>query len=170
MFDGSAVVRQRNLLYTDDVGRDACGIGGVAAREGKPSHELVRKALLALKNLEHRGGVCGLAGDGAGLTLQLPQAFFKEEARKARLDGARDLKPEHRLAVGVFFFLDAEPEKVGRARALVAEVMRAAGTTVLGWRAVPTNDDVLPAESKAGRPLVEHLLLRVEDVTRSSTR
>src|SRR5262249_9129817 len=36
MLDGRAVVRSRNLLYTDEVGRDACGIGGVAAREGKP--------------------------------------------------------------------------------------------------------------------------------------
>ena len=51
MIDGRVFLRSRNLLYQDDVGRDACGIGGVAAREGRPSHEVVRKALLALDNL-----------------------------------------------------------------------------------------------------------------------
>src|SRR5262245_8214857 len=122
MIDGRAVLRSRNLLYRDEVGRDACGIGGVAAREGKPSHEVVKKALLALKNMEHRGGVCGQSGDGAGLTMQLPQAFFKDEARRLNLAGARNVKWEHRLAVGVFFFLDREPAKIEQAKAIVCEV------------------------------------------------
>ena len=56
MNQGLELIRSGQLLYTDDVGKDACGIGGVAAREGKPSHELVKKTLLALKNVEHRGG------------------------------------------------------------------------------------------------------------------
>jgi glutamate synthase domain-containing protein 1 len=78
MLDGRATLRSRNLLYSDEVGKDACGIGGIAAREGKASHELVKKALLALCNMEHRGGICGASGDGAGLTFQLPQPFFRE--------------------------------------------------------------------------------------------
>ncbi len=81
MNDGLALVRSGELLYTDDVGHDACGIGGVAARDGKPSSEVVKRTLLALRNVEHRGGICGQTGDGAGLTCQLPQGFFKEEAR-----------------------------------------------------------------------------------------
>ena len=42
-------VRSGNLLYTDEVGHDACGIGGVAARDGKPTAEVLRKAVLALR-------------------------------------------------------------------------------------------------------------------------
>src|SRR4051794_34486020 len=110
------LVRGRTLLYQDDVGRDACGIGGVAARGGTPSREVVQKSLLALKALEHRGGICGDAGDGAGLTCQLPLTFFKEEAKKHRLAHARDLKPEDRLAVGVVLVLDRDPAKVDDAR------------------------------------------------------
>ncbi len=170
MFDGSAVVRSRNLLYRDDVGHDACGIGGVAAREGKPSHELVRKTLLALKNVEHRGGVCGLSGDGAGLTCQLPQPFFKEEARRLRLEGHRSLKPEHRLAVGVFFFFDADAGKLDRAKGIVAESLRGTPFQLMGWRPVPVEDSVPPPEANMGRPVIEHLILRVEKDTGSVTR
>src|SRR4051812_25787873 len=119
MLDGRAIILSRDLLYTDVVGKDACGIGGVAAREGKPSHEVVKKALLALCNMEHRGGVCGSSGDGAGLPVQLPLGFFKEQAKRLDLDGARSLRPEDRLAVGVVFFLDADPGQRDRARALV---------------------------------------------------
>ncbi len=93
MFDGRHLVRTGNYLYRDDIGHDACGIGGVAARDGRPSHEVLKKTVLALKNVEHRGGPCGEAGDAAGLVCQIPQAFFKEEAKKLRLDQARYLKP-----------------------------------------------------------------------------
>src|SRR6476620_4120837 len=112
MNDAVSLVRSGQLLYQDDVGHDACGIGGVAAKDGKPSREVVQKSLLALKALEHRGGICGDSGDGAGLTCQLPQTFFKEEAKKLRLDHARTLKPEDRLAVGAIFFLEKDPAKI----------------------------------------------------------
>src|SRR3974390_3132846 len=116
MTDGLALIRSGQLLYQDDVGRDACGIGGVAAKDGKASAEVVKKALLALKNLEHRGGICGDAGDGAGLTCQIPQGFFKEEAKRLRFDQARYLKAEDRLAVGVIFFLDADAQRIDDAK------------------------------------------------------
>src|SRR5689334_11026117 len=99
-------VRSGELLYTDEVGHDACGIGGLAARDGKPTAEVLRKAVTALKAMEHRGGVCGAAGDGAGLLAVIPQTFFKEEAKRLRLDGARDLRPEDTLAVGVLFVFE----------------------------------------------------------------
>ncbi len=159
MFDGRAVVRTRNLLYSDEVGRDACGIGGIAAREGKPSHEVIRKALLALKNVEHRGGVCGQSGDGAGLTCQLPQAFFRQEAQRLRLEGARDLRPEHRLAVAVVFIFETEPSRVERAHQLIAEALRGEHIQPLGWRTVPTREEVLPADAHENQPLIKQYLL-----------
>jgi glutamate synthase domain-containing protein 2/glutamate synthase domain-containing protein 1/glutamate synthase domain-containing protein 3 len=161
MIDGRAVLRTRNLLYRDEVGSDACGIGGVAAREGKPTHEVVKKALLALKNVEHRGGICGQSGDGAGLTCQLPLAFFKEEARRLRLDQARHLRSEDRLAVGVFF-LETDDGKRDEARALIHEALAGGPVHLLGWRPVPTRDELLPVEARDSRPVIEQLLLRVE--------
>src|SRR3954470_8842752 len=120
---GLELVRSGQLLYTDDVGRDACGIGGIASKDGKATSEVIRKALTALKALEHRGGVCGDAGDGAGLTCQIPQAFFREEAKRLKFDQARYLKPEDRLAVGVFFFLDTDRTKIDQAKALIQETL-----------------------------------------------
>src|SRR5215217_4812724 len=120
MIDGLALVRSRQLLYQNEVGSDACGIGGVAAKDGHPSAEVVRKALTALKCMEHRGGVCGDAGDGAGITCQLPQAFFRAEAKRLKLPGADALKPDHRLAVGVFFLFESDPKRADAVRGLIA--------------------------------------------------
>jgi glutamate synthase domain-containing protein 2/glutamate synthase domain-containing protein 1/glutamate synthase domain-containing protein 3 len=165
MIDGRTILRTRNLLYRDEVGHDACGIGGVAARDGKPSHEVIKKALLALRNMEHRGGICGQSGDGAGITCQLPQAFFREEIRRLHLDRGRFLRPEDRLAVGVFFFLDREEAARDRARALVLEVLAEGPWEILGWRVVPSRNEVLPPESLASRPAIEQLLLRIPEGT-----
>ncbi|HVK08071.1 MAG TPA: glutamate synthase-related protein [Gemmataceae bacterium] len=161
MNQGLALIRSGQLLYTDDVGKDACGIGGVAAKDGKPAAEVVKRALIAIKALEHRGGICGDAGDGAGLTCQVPQAFFKEEARRLKFDQAKYLKPEDRVAIGVFFFLDAEPAKIDQAKQLVRDALSGGPVHLFGWRAIPTNEDALPAAAKATRPAaLEHLVMR----------
>jgi len=164
MLDGLALVRSKELLYQDDVGRDACGVGGVAAKEGKPAHEVVKKAVLALKNLEHRGGVCGDAGDGAGLTCQIPQGFFKEEAKRLKFDQARYLKPEDRLAVGVFFFLDIDPSRIDDAKRIVKATLSGGPVSIYGWRSVPTNDDALAQRARDTRPAsIEQLILRTTE-------
>jgi glutamate synthase (ferredoxin) len=158
---GLALIRSGQLLYTDDVGKDACGIGGVASKDGKPAAEVVRRALTALKALEHRGGICGDAGDGAGLTCQIPQAFFKEEARRLKFDQAKYLRPEDRLAVGVFFFLDRDQEKIDRAKAIIQEALAGGPIHWFGWRVIPTNEDALAPRARAVRPgAIEQLFLR----------
>ncbi len=155
--DGRATIQRGHLLYQDDVGKDACGVGGVAAWYGKPSHEVVEKGLLALKNLEHRGGVCGDCGDGAGIICQLPQQFFRDEARRLNFD--RSLRSEHRLAVGVFFFLDTAAEQVAHAKQIIRDVLSLEPVNILGWRKIPTQEDVLSPYARRIRPELEHLLL-----------
>src|SRR5262245_34028062 len=171
MRDVLSLVRSGRLLYQDDVGHDACGIGGVAARDGTPSREVVQTSLVALKAMEHRGGICGDAGDGAGLTCQLPQPFFKEEAKKLRLDRARSLKSEDRLAVGVVLVLDRDPAKVEAARASIRQVLSGGPCTWLGFRPVPTNDDALPRLARDTRPgAIDHVLLKVDGDGRAAER
>jgi len=162
MIDGLALVRSGELLYTDDVGHDACGIGGVAAKDGKPNPEVVQKSLQALKALEHRGGVCGDAGDGAGLTCQIPQAFFHEEAKRLGLDHTKTLKPTDRVAIASYFVHSANPTQIARARELIRAALSSGSAQFMGFRTVPTNDDILPTKARDTRPtIIEQVLLRL---------
>ncbi|MCI0705807.1 MAG: glutamate synthase subunit alpha, partial [Planctomycetia bacterium] len=168
---GAARVRTGKLLYTDEVGHDACGIGGVGARDGKPSAEVLRKAITALKAMEHRGGVCGDAGDGAGLTTIIPQGLFREEAKRLRLDGARDLRAEDTLAIGVLFIFETDSAKANEVRALLREVLSGGPMRLLGFRSVPTVDDILPEKARNTRPsAIEQVLLKVEGEVSAAER
>src|SRR5262249_40016544 len=75
---------------------------------------------------------------------------------------ARALKPEHRLAVGVFFFQPNDPQGRDQAKALIREVLAGGPVHLMGWRSVPTRGDMLPPEALASRPSIEQLILRID--------
>src|SRR5919107_2003489 len=66
-------------LYDGQHEHDACGVAFVATLTGEPSRDIVDKALTALRNLDHRGasGAEAHSGDGAGILLQVPDAFLR---------------------------------------------------------------------------------------------
>ena len=66
-------------LYRRANEHDACGVAMVATMRGTAGHDIVEHALTALRNLDHRGatGADPLVGDGAGILLQVPDAFFR---------------------------------------------------------------------------------------------
>ena len=70
---------QSQGLYSPEFEHDACGIGMYANFKGIPSHEIVKNGLEMLCRLEHRAGRGGdgKTGDGAGIMVQIPDAFFK---------------------------------------------------------------------------------------------
>src|SRR5665647_1198824 len=74
----------RQGLYDPQFEHDACGMGFVADLKGRRSHEIVRQALQVLANLAHRGAVGDEAntGDGAGILIQIPHAFFQRSCRR----------------------------------------------------------------------------------------
>ena len=81
-------------LYDPQYEHDACGVGFVVNVKGKKSHEIVKQALTVLLNLNHRGA-CGCepnTGDGAGILLQIPHNYLKQEASKNgfTLPGAKE--------------------------------------------------------------------------------
>src|SRR5437016_11363768 len=92
-------------LYHPANEHDACGIALVAKLWGEASHAVVEKALDALGNLEHRGaeGADPNTGDGAGILLQVPDAFLRAVA-------GVDLPPPGRYGVGVCY-LPTDPER-----------------------------------------------------------
>ncbi|MBR7784397.1 hypothetical protein, partial [Undibacterium luofuense] len=75
---------QAQGLYDPSNEHDACGVGFVAHIKGKKSHAIIDQGLLILKNLDHRGavGADALMGDGAGILIQIPDAFYRAEMLK----------------------------------------------------------------------------------------
>ncbi len=88
-------------LYNKRNEKDACGVGFVAHIKGKKSHEIVQQGLTLLTNLTHRGatGYDPKLGDGAGLLMQMPDAFMRNEAVKAEYQPARGRKIRSRQFV-----------------------------------------------------------------------
>ena len=87
-------------MYDPAFEHDACGVGFVAALDGKPRRDVVVAGVDALKAVWHRGAVDadGKTGDGAGIQVQIPQGFFKEHVERTGHETG-----EGRLAVGMVF-------------------------------------------------------------------
>ncbi|MEU7565017.1 glutamate synthase large subunit [Streptomyces fradiae] len=138
-------------MYDPRNEHDACGVGLVATLTGVPSHELVEQALTVLRNLEHRGATGSEpdSGDGAGILIQVPDAFLREVAGFA-------LPEPGAYAVGAAFLPeDTADEAVSRIETLAGEE----GLTVLGWREVPVTPDLLGATARATMPAFRQLFV-----------
>ncbi|MFB8116548.1 glutamate synthase large subunit [Streptomyces sp. NPDC055962] len=138
-------------MYDPRNEHDACGVGFVATLTGVASHELVEQALTVLRNLEHRGATGSEpdSGDGAGILLQVPDAFLREEA-------AFELPEAGSYAVGIAFLpADDSTGAVQRIEKIAAEE----GLDVLGWREVPVTPDILGNGARAVMPDFRQLVV-----------
>ncbi|WP_406636329.1 glutamate synthase large subunit [Amycolatopsis sp. WGS_07] len=120
-------------LYDPAYEHDACGVAFVADLTGRRDHQIVAKALVALKNLEHRGarGAEPDTGDGAGLLIQVPDAFYREVA-------GFELPPEGSYAVGTAF-LPKDGKRRGRAMTTIERIAAEEDMRVVGWRELPVD-------------------------------
>ncbi|MGC9456280.1 MAG: glutamate synthase large subunit [Halothiobacillaceae bacterium] len=141
-------------LYSPEFEKENCGFGLIAHMEDKPSHGLVSTAIEALARMTHRGGISadGKSGDGCGLLLKKPDAFFRARAKKLGIELGE------RYAVGVAF-LSLDEDKADKARQTLAAMLEKRDLAVAGWRKVPVNLDVLGEQSAAKRPQIEHLFV-----------
>ncbi|SFQ52851.1 glutamate synthase large subunit [Amycolatopsis rubida] len=120
-------------LYDPAYEHDACGVAFVADLTGRRDHQIVAKALVALKNLEHRGarGAEPDTGDGAGLLIQVPDAFYREVA-------GFELPPAGSYAVGTAF-LPQDEKRRGRAMTTIERIAAEEDMRVVGWRELPVD-------------------------------
>ncbi len=132
-------------LYDPANEHDACGVGFVAHIKGEKSHAIVQHGLTILERLHHRGAVGAdpRAGDGAGLLLQMPDAFFRKSV-------SFDLPAEGEYAVGMVFLPQADKSRAA-AEKTIEDFVAAEGQALLGWREVPVDNgglgySVLPTE------------------------
>mgnify|MGYP000887753085 FL=1 len=132
-------VPERQGLYDPANEHDACGVGFVAHVKGQKNHGIVEQGLLILKNIDHRGAVGAdpLQGDGAGILIQIPDQFYREEMARLGVE----LPPAGEYGVGMVFL----PQEAASRHACVEEIERsvvAEGQVLLGWRDVPVNRDM----------------------------
>ncbi len=136
-------------LYDPRNEHDACGVGFVADIHNRKSHDIIRQGLQILANIEHRGAVGAdpKAGDGAGLLMQIPHAFFAAEAERLGFS----LPEPGEYGVGYIF---APKDAAGQAgiREEVERYVTAEGQHVLGWRDVPVDSSVLGETVKPTEP------------------
>lgn len=133
-------------LYDPRHEKDACGVAFVATLSGQASRDVVQQALTALVNLEHRGasGSEPDSGDGAGILLQVPDAFLR------RVSGV-DLPEAGHYATGIGFLPTELGERAEVMRA-IGQIAQDEGVHILGWREVPTDPSLVGATARACMP------------------
>src|ERR1700685_37773 len=118
---------------------DACGVGVVAALDGRPSREVLDRALVALTRLSHRGAVAsdGRSSDGVGILTQIPRAFFGADG------------------VAMLFL---NPARFEHESAIFARLITEHGFVHITWRDVPIDPSLLGPKARDGLPKIRQAL------------
>lgn len=143
-------------LYDPRFEHDACGVGFVVHIKGEKSHEIVEQALTVLQNLDHRGA-CGCeenTGDGAGILMQVPHAFFRHVCEGLGIH----LPDSGEYGVGKVFLPDNRNQR-RRFEKIIEEIIANEGQKLLGWRKVPTDNMYLGDTAKACEPFVRQVFI-----------
>src|SRR5713226_5276445 len=144
-------------LYCPRHEHDACGIGFVASIDGQKSHDIVLKGIQVLINLTHRGA-CGCdpeTGDGAGILIQIPHAFFAREC--ARIGFTLPAPGEY--GVGMIF-LPVDPQERMLCAGILERIAKEEGLTVLGWRDTPIDGNMIGRVARNTQPYIEQIFIR----------
>ena len=144
-------------LYRSSFEHDACGVGFVAHIKGKKSHSIVEQGLLILKNLDHRGAVGAdkMMGDGAGILIQIPDQYFREEMAKQGVS----LPPPGEYGVGMIFLPKEHASRLACEKE-IERAVRAEKQIVLGWRDVPVNTELLMSEkAREKEPVIRQIFI-----------
>jgi glutamate synthase (NADPH) large chain len=152
-------------LYNPENEHDSCGIGFIANIKGKKSHSIVDQGLKILKNLTHRGAVGAdpLAGDGAGILLQIPDDFMQFETKKLKI-----ALPEQGKYGVLMIFLPHEQKLQKKIRQTFENLVTQEGQKFLGWRTVPTNNSKFSENVKSTEPVIaQGFVGQADDITRN---
>ncbi|AJR09894.1 glutamate synthase large subunit [Photobacterium gaetbulicola] len=141
-------------LYNPMLDKDNCGFGLIAHIEGETSHKLVRTAISALDRMTHRGGIAadGKTGDGCGLLMKKPDSFYRIVAE----DNGWKLSREFALGM---LFLSQDPVLAEQARTIISEELAKETLSLVGWRPVPINPQVLGPIASETLPNIEQVFI-----------
>ena len=144
-------------LYDPSNEHDACGVGFIAHIKGNKSHSVVEQGLLILKNLDHRGAVGAdeLMGDGAGILIQIPDQFFRDEMAKQGVE----LPPPGEYGVGMVFLPKEQASRIACEQE-IERAVRIEGQEILGWRDVPVDTSMpMSPTVRAKEPVIRQIFI-----------
>jgi glutamate synthase (NADPH) large chain len=150
-------------LYNPALEHDACGVGFVAHIKGRKTHAIVEQGLTILRNLTHRGAVGWdpKLSDGAGILIQIPDRFLREEMAK---QGVK-LPPVGSYGVGMVF-LPREPASRLACEYELERAVKDEGQRLLGWRDVPVDNSDLAVPAQRLEPVIRQIFIgRSESIT-----
>lgn len=156
-YEQQAQFLQEHGLYHAHDEHDACGVGLIAAIDGKPRREVVKLAIDALKAVWHRGAVNadGKTGDGAGIHIQIPQEFFRSYIASF----GKPLSKSQQFAVGMVFLPRPNYEDQETCRVLVEREIMRFGYRIHGWRQVSVNPDAIGDSANETRPEIAQIIV-----------
>jgi len=140
-------------LYDRDFEHDACGVGFIAQISGERSHDVLAKALTALKSLAHRGAIDADAstGDGAGVLTQLPYELIRAHIDELKLSAPAE---DRDLALGMLFLPRGNDQVIAQGKKIVIEAVKEEGLNFIGWRDVPVDFAALGRKAADTRPAI----------------
>ncbi|WVZ99539.1 hypothetical protein U9M48_044817, partial [Paspalum notatum var. saurae] len=159
-------------LYDPAFERDSCGVGFIAELSAEPSRKTIDDAIEMLERMSHRSA-CGCeenTGDGAGMLVALPHAFFREasvvevvnrgrrELSVVTKDAGFELPPPGEYAVGMFF-MPTDEKRREKSRLLFNEIAKSLGHVIFGWRRVPTDNSDLGKAAVDTEPVIEQVFV-----------
>ncbi len=147
---------ERQGLYNPANEHDACGVGFIAHIKGQKSHDIVLQGLQILNNLTHRGatGYDPKLGDGAGILIQMPDAFMRKEAAALNIM----LPAIGDYACGIVFLPQSENSRHA-CETRIADIIQEEGQNFLGWRDVPRDNTNIADAARAVEPVMRQVFI-----------
>ncbi len=135
---------------------DSCGVGLVVQMDGTPRREIVEMGIRALKAVWHRGAVDadGKTGDGAGIRVDVPQEFFRDQIRGLGHEPSGDTP----ICVGQIFLPRTDLGAQEAARTIIENEVVRFGFYIYGWRQPPIDTTIIGQKANATRPEIEQIL------------
>mgnify|MGYP001486689351 FL=1 len=149
-------------LYDPQNEHENCGFGFIANIKNEPKHEIVHQALEIVHNLDHRGaiGADPLAGDGAGILIQIPDEFF----RKTLINSNINLPKVGSYGVGMVF-LPSQKKRAELAVQAVEKAIKNENQELICWRDVPVDESVLGKTVKDNAPIIKQFFIKKDEAT-----
>eukprot|EP01037_Dinobryon_pediforme_P001825 gene1825-1855_t len=147
--------------YKPSMEHDNCGVGLVAALDGRRRRDVVEAGINALKAVWHRGAVDadGKTGDGAGIHVEIPQDFFLEAVERGGHRVRKVADGGSPIGVGQVFLPKTDLGAQERCRQIVETEILAMGYAIYGWRQVPINVACIGEKANATRPEIEQIMI-----------